>query len=326
MRAIVYREYGSADVLRCEEVERPTPGDDDVLVRVRAASVNAMDRHFMRGEPYLGRLATGLRRPKAIRLGADLAGIVEAVGRNVSLFKPGDEVFGASRGAFAEYVCAHEGQLVPKPASVSFEQAAAVPVAGVTALQGLRDKGRLQPGQRVLITGAAGGVGHFAVQIAKALGAHVTGVCSTRNVDHVLSIGADRVVDYTREDFTQGAESYDLIFSAAGSRRWSDWRRVLAPKGTLVWAGGPVGGWLGPLGDALRILALSPFVHRHLVMFVARLTREDLHVLSEMMVARKLTPVIGKRCSLSRAAEALRYLDEGHAWGKAVVTVSEDDS
>jgi NADPH:quinone reductase-like Zn-dependent oxidoreductase len=321
MKAIVYREYGPPEVLRCEEIDKPTPGDDDVLVRVWASSVNPMDRHFMRGEPYLGRIMTGIGKPKSIRLGVDLAGEVETVGRNVSQFRPGDAVFGAARGAFAEYVCAREDRLAMKPANCSFEQAAAVPTAGLTALQTLRDKGRLQAGQKVLITGAAGGIGHFAVQIAKSVGAQVTGVCSTANVDHVRSIGADQVIDYTREDFTRSSERYDLILTIAGNRAWSAYRRVMTAGGTFVWVGGPAGRWIGPLAGALKTLLLSRFVSRTLVLGVASMKKEDLVALAELMEANKVRPVIGSCYTLTQVSDAIRWLEEGHARGKAVVSL-----
>ena len=322
MKAIVYSNYGSPDVLQCKEVEKPTAGDDEVLIRVRAASVNPVDRLF-RGTPYLVRLLTGLRKPKDTRLGRDVAGQVEAVGRNVTQFKPDDEVFGACRGAFAEYACASERALVVKPDNVTFEQAASVPVAALTALQGLRDKGRIQPGQKVLINGAAGGVGTFAVQIAKSFGADVTGVCSTRNVEMVRSIGADRVIDYTQEDFTKGAQRYDLIFDCVSNHSLSACRRVLNPKGICVIVGGP-GVWM-ILTRALKALVLSRFVSQNFRMFIARLTKEDLTVMRELMEAGKVTPVIDKRYKLSEVPKAIRYLEEGHARGKLVITLEHDN-
>jgi NADPH:quinone reductase-like Zn-dependent oxidoreductase len=321
MKAIVYRNYGSPDVLGCEEVEKPTPGDGEVLVRVRAAAANPMDYGLMSGV-YLMRLMTGLRKPKLTRPGADLAGEVEAVGRNVTRFQPGDPVFGAARGAFAEYVCAREDRLALKPANITFEQAAAITVAGLTALQGLRDKGRLQPGQKVLINGASGGVGTFAVQIAKSLGADVTGVCSTRNVDLVQSIGADHVIDYTRGDFTRSGERYDLIFDCVGNRPLSAWRRVMTPKGTFVAVGvRPGGRWIGPLRYLVRFLVSSRFVSQKVVVFMASVNPADLTVLKDLIEAKKVTPVVDRRYSLSEAAEAIRYLQEGHARGKVVISV-----
>jgi NADPH:quinone reductase-like Zn-dependent oxidoreductase len=328
MKAIVYESYGSPDVLELGEVEEPTPKDDEVLIKTRAASVNPVDRHLMRG-PFLLRLMTGLRKPRDTRVGRDLAGQVEAVGRNVTRFQTGDEVFGVSRGAFAEYACARENKLALKPANLTFEQAAAVPVAALTALQGLRDKGRIQPGQRVLINGAAGGVGTFAVQIAKSFGADVTGVCSTRNVDMVRSIGADHVVDYTQEDFARSGQRYDLILDNVGNRSLSDCRRVLVSKGILVLNGGGSLGqnedrWIGPLARSIAALVLSPFVSQKVVMFLASINKDDLIVLKELMEAKKVTPVIDRCYTLSEAPEAVRYLEEGHARGKVVITLESN--
>ena len=321
MKAIVYYNYGSPDVLKCEEIEKPTAGDNEVLIRVRAASVNPFDWHFMRGTPYMVRIQAGLRKPKDKRLGVDVAGQVEAVGRNVTQFRPGDEVFGACRGAFAEYACASESALVMKPDNVTFEQAASAPVAAFTALQGLRDKGQIQPGQKVLINGAAGGVGTFAVQIAKSFGADVTGVCSTRNADMVRSIGADRVIDYTQEDFTKSGQRYDLFFDCVGNHSLLACRRVLNPKGIYIVVGGPDGRWLGPLARMIKTLVLSRFVSQNLVMFLARRSKEDLTIMHELMKAGKVTPVIDKRYKLSEVPEAIRYLEEGHARGKVVITL-----
>ena len=323
MKAIVLRSYGSPDVLQYEDIEKPTAADDEVLLKVRAASVNPLDWRLMRGEPYVIRVATGLRKPKSARVGADVAGKVEAVGSNVRQFRPGDSVFGAigtSPGAFAEYVCAKEDALVLKPANLTFEQAAAVPVAALTALQGLR-KGRLQVGQTVLINGAAGGVGTFSVQIAKSLGAHVTGVCSTRNVEMVRSIGADDVVDYTREDFTASAMRYDLIFDCIGNRSLSACRRVMSKKGTYVIVGGPGGRYVGPLGSLLKPLLLSPFVSQSMVACMSRQSKADLLILKELSESNKVRPVIDRTYALSEVAQALRYLEEGHARGKVVITI-----
>ena len=321
MKAIVYYNYGSPDVLKCEEIEKPTAGDNEVLIRVRAASVNPFDWHFMRGTPYMVRIQAGLRKPKDKRLGVDVAGQVEAVGRNVTQFRPGDEVFGACRGAFAEYACASESALVMKPDNVTFEQAASAPVAAFTALQGLRDKGQIQPGHKVLINGAAGGVGTFAVQIAKWFGADVTGVCSTRNADMVRSIGADRVIDYTQEDFAKSGQRYDLFFDCVGNHSLLACRRVLNPKGIYIVVGGPDGRWLGPLARMIKTLVLSRFVSQNLVMFLARRSKEDLTIMHELMKAGKVTPVIDKRYKLSEVPEAIRYLEEGHARGKVVITL-----
>ena len=323
MKAIVFHNYGSPDVLRYEDVEEPTAGDDQVLIKVRAASVNPFDWHCMRGTPYVMRIRGGLRKPKAARLGVDVAGQVEAVGRNVAQFKPGDEVFGACRGAFAEYACIPESALVIKPDNVTFEQAASVPVAAFTALQGLRDKGHLQPGQKVLINGASGGVGTFAVQIAKWFGADVTAVCSTGNVEMVRSIGADRVIDYTQQDFTRSGQRYDLIFDAVGNHSLLAGRRVLGSKGIYIVVSGPDGRWIGPLARFIEALVFSPFVSQNLVPFMAKRNKEDLTTMCELMETGKVTPVIGKRYRLSEAAEAIRYLETGHARGKVVVTVDQ---
>jgi NADPH:quinone reductase-like Zn-dependent oxidoreductase len=322
VKAIVYRHYGSPDVLECEEIEKPTPGDDEVLIRVRGASVNPLDWHFMRGAPYMIRIMIGLRKPKTTSLGVDLAGQVEAVGRNVTQFQPGDEVFGTRFGAFAEHVCADQSSVAFKPANLTFEQAAAVPTAGLTALQGLRDKGRIQPDQKVLINGAAGGVGTIAVQVAKSFGADVTGVCSTRNVEMVRSIGADRVIDYTQEDFTQGGQRYDLIFDCVGNHSLSDCRRVLASRATLVIVGGgPKGNWLGPLLPLLKPIVMSPFVSQTLTPFLARGSKPDLITMKEFIEAGKVTPVIDRTYPLSEVPAAIRYLEEGHARGKVVIAL-----
>ena len=318
MKAIVYRNYGSHDVLQCEEIEKPTPGDHEVLIKVRAASVNPFDRHY-RGRPYLIRIKTGLSKPKDTRLGRDVAGQVEAVGRNVTQFKSGDEVFGACSGAFAEYACASESALVMKPDNVTWEQAASVPIAGLTALQGLRDKGKLQPGQQVLINGAAGGGGTFAVQIAKSFGADVTGVCSTGNIDMVRSIGADATIDYTREDFTKGTQRYDLILDCIGNHSLSACRRVLNPNGKFVIVGASK--VRTSLSHALKGLVLSWFVSQNFVMLIARLRKDDLTILGDLIQTGKVTPVIDRCYSLSEVPEAIRYLEQGHARGKIVVVV-----
>ncbi len=323
MKAVVCSRYGSPDVLQIRDVEKPVPNDDEVLIEVRAASVNPADWHFMRGTPYIARLVMGLRKPKVTRLGIDVAGRVEAVGRNVTEFKPGDEVFGACRGSFAEYACTSESALVTKPGHVTFEQAASVPVAAFTALQGLRDKGQIRPGQKVLINGAAGGVGTFAVQIAKVFGADVTGVCSTRNVDMVRSIGADQVIDYTRNDFTRSGHRYDLIFDCVGNHSLSACRRVLNRKGIYLMVGGPGGRWIDPLPRGLRALLLSRFVSQNLFMFLTRRNKGDLTTLRELMETGKVTPVIDRRYTLSEVPEAIRYLEEGHARGKVVIANKE---
>ena len=322
MKAILYHHYGSPDVLQCEEIETPTPDDDEVLIKVRAASVNPIDRLF-RGRPYLVRIKIGLSKPKDPRLGRDVAGQVEAVGRNVTQFKPGDEVFGTCSGAYAEYACAAGSSVVMKPDNVTFEQAASVPIAGLTALQGLRDKGQIQPGQKVLINGAAGGVGTFAVQIAKSLGAEVTGVCSTGSVNMVRSIGADSVIDYTREDFTKGAQRYDLIFDCISNHSLTACRRVLNPNGKFVIVGGKKVRTL--LTRALIGLMWSRFVTQSFVIFVARLRTEDLTVLCDLMQTGKVTPVIDRCYSLSEVPEAIRYLEQGHARGKVVIALESNN-
>jgi NADPH:quinone reductase-like Zn-dependent oxidoreductase len=325
MKALVYEAYGSpADVLQLREVERPVVADDEVLVRVHATSVNPVDWHTLTGDPYIARLQAGLRKPKSGALGVDYAGTVEAVGAGVTRFQPGDEVFGGKNGAFAEYVCVREERaVVLKPANVTFEQAAAVPVAALTALQGLRDKGKLQAGHKVLINGASGGVGTFAVQIAKSFGAEVTGVCSTRNVDIVRSIGADHVIDYTQEDFTLSGQRYDLMLDIAGNRSWSECTRVLADKATLVVVGGPKGGhhWLGPLRHFGGVWLASLVGSRRVVLFLAKFDKADLVVLAQLLEAGTVTPVIDRRYALSEVPEALTYLGDGHAQGKVVIAV-----
>jgi NADPH:quinone reductase-like Zn-dependent oxidoreductase len=324
MKAILYKSYGSPEVLRCEEVQKPTPGNDEVLIKVRAASVNPLDWHLMRGEPYVMRPMTGFRQPKDPRLGVDLAGEVEAVGTGVTRFQPDDAVFGSSGGAFAEYVCAREKELALKPANLTFEQAAAVAVAGLTALQGLRDRGRVQPGQKVLINGAAGGVGTFAVQIAKSFGADVTGVCGTPNVDMVRSIGADRVVDYTREDFTRSGQQYDLIFDCVGNHSLPRCRRVLTRQGTYIMVAGSRRRWIAPFPRAIAALLLSRFVSQNLFMMLAKISAEDLVVMGKLMQSGQVTPVIDRCYRLSDVPEAIRYLEEGHTRGKVVITVNDD--
>jgi NADPH:quinone reductase-like Zn-dependent oxidoreductase len=324
MKAIVYRCYGSPDVLEFEDVEKPAIADDEILVKVHAAGVNPLDWHYMRGSPYLMRLMSGLSAPNDARLGVDFAGTVEAVGKNVQRFKPGDEVFGASSGTFAEYVTVREaGAVVLKPGNMSFEQVASVPIAAVTALQALRDIGHLTPGQKVLINGASGGVGTFAVQIAKAFGAEVTGVCSTRNMEMVRSIGADHVFDYTREDYTESGQRYDLIIDMVGNHSLLENRGVLSPEGAMVIVGGPKGNWLGPLIGPIKAMMLSPFVDQRFVTFVARSKAEDFAVLADLMRDGKMTPVIDRTYRLDEARAAIQYSEEGHARGKIVISVSE---
>jgi NADPH:quinone reductase-like Zn-dependent oxidoreductase len=321
MKAVVRDRYGSPDVLGLGEVEKPELADDGVLVRVRAASLNRSDWYELTGL-YLGRPQNGMRRPRSRLVGTDFAGTVEAVGADVADLQPGDEVFGGRSGALAEYVCARARSVVLKPARLTFEEAAAVPVAGLTALQGLRDKGRTEAGQTVLINGASGGVGTFAVQIAKALGGEVTAVCSPGNVDLARSLGADRVVDYTREDFTRSDERYDLMFDNAGSRSWSDCKRVLDAHATVVLVGGQMGNrLLGPLGHVLRLRFAASLGSRKAAFFVAKFNKADLEALRDLLEAGKVTPAIDRQYALSEAADAFRYLGEGHARGKVVVTV-----
>jgi NADPH:quinone reductase-like Zn-dependent oxidoreductase len=321
MKAMVRERYGSEDVLELKDVPKPELVDDGVLVRVRATSLNFGDWYTMEGRPLFARLMMGLRKPKERLFGGDFAGTVEAVGRDVTGFEPGDEVFGGRNGAFAEYVCARHG-IGQKPAHLSFEEAAAVPVAAMTALQALRDKGRIQPGQKVLVNGASGGVGTFAVQIAKAFGAEVTAVCSTHNVDAARSSGADHVVDYTRDDFTRSSERYDVLLDIAGSKSWSKCTRVLAPHGIVVLVGGSKANRLvGPLGHVFRMRLGALRSSRKAVFFIAKFNKEDMETLRELAESGTITPVIDRRYELSELADALRYLGEGHARGKVVVTV-----
>jgi NADPH:quinone reductase-like Zn-dependent oxidoreductase len=323
MKAIVQDEYGSADVLELRDIDIPEIADDEVLVHVHAAGVGRDVWHVMRGLPYPIRLAGyGLRVPKNPVIGSDVAGVVETVGKDVSRFRPGDEVFGIGKGSYAEYARAPEDKLAPMPANLAFEQAAVVAIMGSTALQALRDQGNAEPGQEVLIIGASGGVGTYAVQIAKAFGAHVTGVCSTAKVEMVRSIGADRVIDYTREDFAEGDQRYDVILDIGGNSSLSRLRRALASQGTLVIVGGEGGGrWLGGLDRQLRATMLSPFVGQKLGTFVSTPNHEDLLVLKELIESGKVTPVIDRTYPLAEVPEAIRYLEEGHARGKVVITV-----
>jgi len=325
MKAIVYCEYGVAN-LKLQDIEKPSPADDQLLVRVRAASVNPLDWHFIEGTPKIMRMmGVGLRKPKDTRLGVDFAGTVEAVGKNVTRFKPGDEVFGGKTGAFAEYVCPRANRAVAlKPANLTFEEAASVNIAGITALQALRDKGKVQAGQKVLINGASGGVGTFAVQIAKSLSADVTGVCSTKNVDLVRSLGADHVIDYTKEDFAKGEQRYDVILDNVPNHSLSECRRILNPNGKYVMIGG--GGpndsrWIGPFGRVINTMILSPFVSQKMGMMMADPSQKDLAVLADMMQSGKVKPVIDRTYKLSEVPEAIRYLEQGHARGKVVITV-----
>jgi NADPH:quinone reductase-like Zn-dependent oxidoreductase len=321
MKAIVRTTYGPPEVLELGEIDKPVPAEDEVLVRVRATSVNPVDWHTLTGTPYLLRLQEGLRGPKSEQLGVDFAGTVEAVGANVTGVQPGDDVFGGRSGAFAEYVSVRDA-VVRKPPNLSVEQAAAVPIAGLTALQGLRDKGGLQSGQKVLINGASGGVGTFAVQIAKALGAEVTGVCSTRNVDQARSLGADRVVDYTQEDVTRSGERYDVLLDIAGNRTWKELTRVLADEATLVLVGGPkTNRWIGPMGHLANLKLHSLGRSRRVAPFLAKLNKDDLESLGKLLEDGSVTPVVERSYELGETADALSYLGEGHAQGKIVVTV-----
>jgi len=328
MKAVVYTDYGSPDVLEIRDVKKPVPNNDQVLVKVRAASINPLDWHFIEGTPYIMRaMGIGLRRPKIPRLGVDMAGQVEAVGKNVTQFNPGDEVFGGKTGAFAEYVCVLADRAVAlKPANITLEQAASVPIAGITALQGLRNKGKIQPGQKVLINGASGGVGTFAVQIAKSFGAEVTGVCSTRNLELVESIGADQVIDYTKEDFTKSGQRYDLILDNVGTQPLLGFTRVLNPKGkyVIIGGGGPSDqGLIGPLARPIKALVLSRFVTQEMGMMFAELNQKDLSILADLMQAGKVTPVIDRTYPLTQISDALRYLEAGHARGKVVITLKD---
>ena len=327
MKAIVYHEFGGPDVLRLEEIDKPVPNDNQLLIRVRALSVNPLDWHFMEGTPYLGRpMAFGFLKPTVTRLGVDYAGTVEAVGKNVTEFKPGDEVYGNKFGSFAEYVVATDKALALKPASLTFEQAASLPVAALTALQALRDHGKIQSGQKVLINGASGGVGTFAVQIAKSFGAEVTGVCSGRNAEIVRSLGADHVIDYTKQDFTQGAERYDLILDNVGNRSPLECKRALTANGKIVVVGG--GGvndsrWTGPLVGVMKMQMFKPFVSQEMKMMLAEMNKKDLGVLADLIQTGKVKPVIDRTYPFSQLPDAMRYLEEGHARGKVVITVGD---
>jgi NADPH:quinone reductase-like Zn-dependent oxidoreductase len=321
LKAIIQDKYGPPDVLRLKDIDTPAVKDDEVLVRVRAAAVNIGDWHLLRGTPYVMRMAVGLFKPKHEVPGLDVAGQVEAVGQNVKQLRPGDEVFGWCKGAFAEQACAGEDNFLPKPANLTFEQSATVGDSAFTALNAVRDQGKVQPGHEVLINGASGGVGTFAVQIAKAFGAKVTGVCSTRNVDLVRSIGADEVIDYTRDDFCRSGQRYDVMLDLVGSRSLSECRRALTPRGTYVLVGvADMGRWFG-LARQLKVLSLSPLVRQRMRVFIVRHNRDDLAVLKELVEGGKVAPVIDRRYELSETPEALRYQGEGHAQGKIVIAV-----
>jgi NADPH:quinone reductase-like Zn-dependent oxidoreductase len=317
MKTVVYHSYGGPDVLKIEEIEKPNPKEDEILVKVYASSLNIVQWYTMTGL-FLARIGNGLLRPKDIRLGSDFAGVVEAVGKNVSDFKRGDEVFGGADGAWAEYVT-EDRAIASKPADITFEEAAAVPTAGLTALQGLRDYGKIQPGQKVLINGASGAVGTFAVPIAKAFGAEVTAVCSSQNVDRARSLGADHVVDYTKADFTRSGQQYDLLFDVAGSRSWFACRRVLKPDAAVVLVGGPRTPLIGPLSHIIGMRLASLGSKRKVVFFVAKFKREDLLVLKDLLETGKLKPFVERTYPLTQVAEAMRYLGTGHVQGKLVI-------
>ncbi|MGB5291953.1 MAG: NAD(P)-dependent alcohol dehydrogenase [Lysobacterales bacterium] len=324
MQAVVYPCYGSADVLRLETIEKPVPADNEVLVKIKAAGVNPLDWHYMRGSPYIMRVGTGLGAPNETRLGVDFAGTIEAVGKNVTKYKPGDDVFGGGTGAFADYLSIAEDRgMALKPDNLSFEQAAAVPIAAITALQAVRNKGQLKPGQKVLINGASGGVGTFAVQIASLIGAEVTGVCSARNADMVRLIGADHVIDYKTENYTQSGKKYDLIIDMIGNHSLSDNRQVLTPEGKFVIIGGGKGNWLGPLMGPLKASLYSPFVAQDFVLLMAQMRKDDLETLADLMSAGEITPVIDRLYSLEEVPEAIRYSEEGHARGKIVIQIEQ---
>jgi NADPH:quinone reductase-like Zn-dependent oxidoreductase len=324
MRAIVYQQYGPPEVLSLKEIDKPTPAQGEVLIQVRAASVNPYDWHFLRGAPAFLRLFTGLGKPKSPRLGADGSGVVEAVGPGVARLKPGDAVFGTCKGSFAEFACGKEKDLALKPAGVSFEQAASLPIAAITALQALRDIGKVQPGQSVLINGASGGVGTFAVQIAKNLGAQVTGVCSTRNVELVRSLGAGRVIDYTREDFIASDDGFDVIFDTVGNHSLAAIRRVLQPEGIFVacGGGGPDKRSIDLLVPMFRMAAAAPFTRQKLAGVFAKINTADLDALGEMVATGKVKPVLDRSYPLAETADAIRYVETGHARGKVIVAVA----
>ena len=323
MKAIVYRCYGPPEVLSLEEIEKPVPGPEQVLVKVQAASVNPLDWHYMRGSPYFMRLSSGIGAPTDQRLGVDFAGTVAGVGENVTQFKPGDQVFGGATGAFGEYVLVRAtGAIALKPASVTFEQAAAVPIAGISALQALRDEGRVTPGMKVLINGASGGVGTFAVQLAKSLGAEVTGVCSERNIELVRSLGADHVIDYRSQDYTTSGQHYDVIIDNVGNHSPARNRQALVPDGKLVMVGGPSGNWVGPLRNPLLALLLSPFVDQQFILFLGQLKQQDLAYLAGLMASGQLTSVIDRRYPLAELPAAIGYSEEGRARGKILIDVN----
>lgn len=324
MKAVVHHRYGSPEVLELAEIDKPVPAQNEVLVRVHAASINVLDWYGVRGLA-IGRIGAGLRKPKDPRVGVDFAGVVEEVGANVKLFKPGDEVYGGRDGAFAEYVTiAEQRGIAPKPASITFAQAATVPIAGLTALQGLRDHGQVQPGQKVLINGASGSVGTFAVQIAKALGAEVTAVCHTRHVEAIRALGADQVIDYAREDFTRSGQHYDLFLDVAGGRSWQECRRVLKPNSIFVLIGGPkTNRLIGPLVHILPIRVAAWRASQKVIFFISKMSKEDLVFINGLLESGKVTPLIDRQYPLSEASQAMRHFAEGHPHGKIVIQVQK---
>jgi NADPH:quinone reductase-like Zn-dependent oxidoreductase len=324
VKAIVYHEYGSPDVLRYEDIDKPIPGDKEVSLKVRAASLNPYDWHFMRGEHYGVRLMAGLGKPKNKRLGSDVAGVVDSVGPSVTQFKPGDAVYGLCQGAFGEFVCTAESKLVKKPDAISFEHAASVPIAALTALQALRDKAKIQPQQNVLVNGASGGVGTFGVQIAKSFGAKVTAVTSTRNVELVRSIGADQLIDYTKQDFTKGDQQFDVILDCVGNHTFSQCRRALVSGGKLIAAGGKTDNWmLTPIARMISAMFLSIFVSQKQLSILAKMNQSDLLTLNDLLTTGKVTPVIDRVCKLEEIPAAIRYLEEGHTRGKIVMSLQQ---
>jgi NADPH:quinone reductase-like Zn-dependent oxidoreductase len=326
MKAIVYTKYGSPDILELKEIEKPTPKDDEVLIQISAASVNPLDWHIMRGSPFILRVMTGLFKPRITRLGRDVAGKIESVGRNVTLFKKGDEVFGSCTGAFAEYVCVSELKLVLKPDNITFEQAATLNIAALTALQSLRDKGRIKPGQKVLINGASGGVGTFAVQLAKVFNTEVTGVCSTNNIEMVRSIGADYILDYTKEDVTKTGKHYDIFLDCYANRSLLACKRVLNSGGIYIAVGGPVYSLISILISSMTAIVLSWFVSQKFVSLLTKINKDDLTFIGELMVSEKVKAVIGRQFKLSEVPEAIRYIEDGHTKGKIVIIIEHKNN
>jgi NADPH:quinone reductase-like Zn-dependent oxidoreductase len=326
MKAIVYTKYGSPDILELKEIEKPTPKDDEVLIQISAASVNPLDWHIMRGSPFILRVMTGLFKPRITRLGRDVAGKIESVGRNVTLFKKGDEVFGSCTGAFAEYVCVSELKLVLKPDNITFEQAATLNIAALTALQSLRDKGRIKPGQKVLINGASGGVGTFAVQLAKVFNTEVTGVCSTNNIEMVRSIGADYILDYTKEDVTKTGKHYDIFLDCYANRSLLACKRVLNSGGIYIAVGGPVYSLISILISSMTAIVLSWFVSQKFVSLLTKINRDDLTFIGELMASGKVKAVVGRQYKLSEVPEAIRYIEDGHTKGKVVILIEHKNN